>query len=507
MVYKVILCIDDEQTVLTSLTAQLSSYFKDKYLIETAASGKEALEKADTLKTQNQDVPVLIVDYFMPDIKGEELLAGLHEKFPLAVKIVLKDPTSVELIARIVNKGKFYRYITKPWEEEDLILTVNEAIKSFYQTRRLTSLFNINQKVNTILELDKLLNYIIEKAIEVTGAYRGYLFLFDNSTRKLHVTVKGGVANDKGFAAIKDLVEEVSKQKESLLAGNIEQDLPVFYTRGLAALGIQSLLAVPIYYHDKKVGVCYLDNFSTENRFTEEDKNLLEMFMSAAATSIENAFLFEERRKAEQELLCNKEKLEEIVIKLRKILNGIIEIVSSILEKRDPYTAGHQRRVADLARTIATEMQLNEEKVDAIRLASNMHDLGKIGIPAEILSKPGKLDEIEFSLIKTHPTIGYEILTKIDFPWPIADIIFQHHERNDGSGYPQKLTSEQIMLEAKILAVADVVEAMASHRPYRPAVGISQALDEIRKNKGIKYESKVVDACLKIVKKGFKFSS
>ncbi len=175
------------------------------------------------------------------------------------------------------------------------------------------------------------------------------------------------------------------------------------------------------------------------------------------------------------------------------------------LESKDPYTSGHQQRVAALARSIAQEMGLSGNQVDGLRMAANVHDLGKIAVPAEILSKPTKLNDIEFDLIKIHPQTGYDILKDIDFPWPLAQIVLQHHERINGSGYPQGLKGEEILLESRILAVADVVEAIASHRPYRPAYEIDVALDEISKNRSILYDPEVVDACLRLFKeKGFK---
>jgi len=190
--------------------------------------------------------------------------------------------------------------------------------------------------------------------------------------------------------------------------------------------------------------------------------------------------------------------------KLRKNLIGTIKAISLTVETRDHYTAGHQKRASNLARTIAQEMGLSNDTVDTIRMAGIIHDLGKIAVPAEILSKPTKLTGIEFSLIKVHPQAGYDILKDVDLPYPIAEIVLQHHERLDGSGYPQGLKGDQILLEAKILTVADVVEAMASHRPYRPAKGIDAALEEIEKNKGIFYDVKAVDACVRLFReKGF----
>ena len=192
--------------------------------------------------------------------------------------------------------------------------------------------------------------------------------------------------------------------------------------------------------------------------------------------------------------------------KLRKILSATIQAMARTVEVRDPYTAGHQRRVTELACAIGVEMGLSGDQMDAIRTAGAIHDIGMISVPAEILSKTGKLTEIEFSMIKSHPQVGYEILKDIDFPWDVARIVLQHHERTDGSGYPQALKGVDILLESRIIALADVVEAMASHRPYRPALGIDRALEEISRNKGGLYDPEVEDVCIRIFRqKGFRF--
>jgi HD-GYP domain-containing protein (c-di-GMP phosphodiesterase class II) len=197
--------------------------------------------------------------------------------------------------------------------------------------------------------------------------------------------------------------------------------------------------------------------------------------------------------------------LEQTVEMLRNTLGGTIQVIAMTTEIRDPYTAGHQRRVSDLSRAIATEMNLSPDRIDNLRIAGNVHDLGKISVPAEILSKPGRLSSLESAMIKTHPQVGFDIL-KSAFPSSIAQIVLQHHERMDRSGYPSGLSGNDILLEARILAVADVVEAIASHRPYRPSLGIDKALEEINKNRGVLYDPQVVDACLVIFnERGYKF--
>jgi PAS domain S-box-containing protein len=192
--------------------------------------------------------------------------------------------------------------------------------------------------------------------------------------------------------------------------------------------------------------------------------------------------------------------------RLKKTMTATIETVSKTIEAKDPYTSGHQQKVSQLATAIAKELNLSPDKIEGIRIASLIHDIGKIGIPSEILSKPIALTDKEFNLIKDHSKIGYDILKPIDFSYPIAQIVLQHHERTDGSGYDQGLKGNKILMEARIIGVADVVEAMSSHRPYRPALGIDKALEEITQKKGIFYDPEVVDACLKLFKeKGFKF--
>lgn len=193
--------------------------------------------------------------------------------------------------------------------------------------------------------------------------------------------------------------------------------------------------------------------------------------------------------------------------RLNKSMEDAIQAVAATIEQRDPYTAGHQRRVAELATRLAIRLDLPADMVHGIRLTASIHDIGKIHVPAELLSFPGKLPEVEFALIRQHPRIGYEILKNVDFPWPVAEMVYQHHEHLDGSGYPRGLRGAQILFGARIITVADVVEAIALHRPYRPALGVETALTEIEKHRGTRYDAAVVDACLAVFREeGFSFS-
>jgi PAS domain S-box-containing protein/putative nucleotidyltransferase with HDIG domain len=199
------------------------------------------------------------------------------------------------------------------------------------------------------------------------------------------------------------------------------------------------------------------------------------------------------------------EALERSYQQLRETFIETVNALASTVEMKDPYTAGHQRWSTRLACAIAKEIGLSEERIEGTRMAGLIHDIGKINVPAEILSRPGQLSDIQYNMVKIHAQVGCDILREIKFPWPVAKIVLQHHERWDGSGYPEGLSGEEIILEARILAVADTVEAMSSHRPYRVAHGIESALEEISRNRGTLYDPEVVDACLKLFKKGFRF--
>ena len=270
---------------------------------------------------------------------------------------------------------------------------------------------------------------------------------------------------------------------------------PIFepWRDDMLARGYKANIALPLNGGGRTFGGLNIYSSATD-AFDEEEVHLLEEMANDLAYGV---ITLRTRTEHEQHATI-----------LRQSLEQSIQTIAGTVEARDPYTAGHQRRVGELATAIAREMGLPFEQVNGIHLAAIIHDLGKINIPSEILSKPGKLSDIEFMLIKTHPQNGYDILKDVKFPWPIADIVLQHHERMDGSGYPQGLKDGQILLESRIMTVADVVEAMSSHRPYRPELGIEAALFEIERGRGRLYDPAVVDVCLRLfAKNGFTFSS
>ena len=244
-----------------------------------------------------------------------------------------------------------------------------------------------------------------------------------------------------------------------------------------------SSILIPLRHNGCIIGL--LNIFSDqEASFSEHEKNILLKVSSNLSTDIQGLKL--------------EIQLEDTMKQLQRALYETIDAITLMSEIKDPYTSGHQKKVALIASAIATELGLPKDKIDGIYVAGLLHDVGKISIPNDILSKPGKLNEGEFIIIKNHPVVSYNILEHIEFPWPVADMVNQHHERIDGSGYPNGVYGEEMSVEARILSVSDVVEAMTAHRPYRPALGVKKALSEIERNRGILYDREIVEACIKL---------
>lgn len=277
------------------------------------------------------------------------------------------------------------------------------------------------------------------------------------------------------------------REKRVVICNDFQTDERMAVWKKLAAeCGFASAISVPLVIDDKSIGALLIYS-ERSDAFDEMEVSLLSELGSDVAFGVA-------ARRSHQ-------KVFEHMKHLKGVVKSTLRAISNMIELRDPYTAGHENRVCKIASAIAHEMNLDIEMIEAIEIASMVHDIGKIAVPAEILSKPGRLGPIEFDLIKTHPALGHKILKEIDFKWKIPEIVLQHHERLDGTGYPQGLKGDQICLEAKIVSVADVVEAMSSHRPYRPGLGIDLALQEIKDGAGTKYDSVVVEACVRIFDK------
>jgi PAS domain S-box-containing protein len=372
---------------------------------------------------------------------------------------------------------------------------------------RIEALREVDRAITSTLDLTEVLNVILAELERVIAYHSAGIFFLSDDTARL--------AAGRGFPDMEcvlqvsfsveedALTRQVLREKRPLVLADAQAD-DRFRARGGTEY-VRSWIGLPLIVKDKTVGFLTIDH-REPGVYDKESAEMAEAFASQVAIAIENARLYQ---KAQQELAERKraeEELRQSYVRLQKALEGTVNTLVSAIEMRDPYTAGHQRGVTRLACAIANEMGLPEEQIEGLRMAGLIHDMGKITIPAEILSKPGRLSDLEWGIIKAHPQVGYDVLKTVDFPWPVAEIVLQHHERMDGSGYPQGLAGEEIMLEARILAVADVVEAMASHRPYRSARGLDKALEEISQNGGILYDPEVVDICLKLfTEKRFKF--
>ena len=274
-----------------------------------------------------------------------------------------------------------------------------------------------------------------------------------------------------------------------------------FFFIGANALGMMACYAIEFYARR---------NYFMKQQLEIERENVSRINQELEDRVIKRTEDYQIVNRALEEKIAEHTRMEEELHRtldiLKRSVGTTIQVMVAAVEARDPYTAGHQLRSAHLACAIGAEMGLSQEKIEGIRMACSIHDIGKLSIPAEILTKPSKLTDIEFSLIREHSGSGYEMLKDVESPWPLAKVIGQHHERMDGSGYPQKLKGDEILIEARILAVSDVVESMASHRPYRPALGIEAALEEIENNKGILYDVAVADACLTLFReKNYQF--
>ena len=367
----------------------------------------------------------------------------------------------------------------------------------------LCAIRNVNQLIFQENDRERLIKGVCNSLTETSGYYHSWIVLLDNEG-KVDIHAEAGLG--KAFlpmvaqfmeGKLTACGQKALKQEDVTI---IEDPLSTCTDCPLAQVCSDkgSVMTVRLEREENIYGVM---SVSIPAHFvTEKEEQAL--FMEIAKDISLGLHSIEMRKKMNEQT----HELQQNYQRTKRAMDDTIETMSKIVEAKDPYTSGHQKRVSHLAVAISKELNLPQEQVEGIRTASLIHDIGKISIPTEILSKSTVLSDIEFSLIKEHSQIGYDILKSIDFSYPVAEIVLQHHERLNGSGYPNKLKGDKILLEAKIIGIADVVEAMSSHRPYRPALGIDAALEEISKNKGILYDPKVVDACIKLFKeKGFKF--
>ncbi len=507
------------------------------YTVETAKDGVEALEIA-----HKKPPDMIITDALMPKMDGFQLCRELKrdeglksipvlfytatytdkksEKLALdigAVEYIVK-PLEPDVFIKIVNKiwDKYskgeIKPTEKPLEEKVYMKMYNERLiqklekkmldleKSEKRIKYLYSVLEAIRGVNQLIVKEKNRGILLQKACDTLIKARGYNaawlgFLKDEKTFTMVVGSPLGADVSRFCEQVlrgdnPPCIERAFIQKVPFMVMERPQDCGGCLLKNTFP-GRESVI-MRITHNGKLFGLLLL-SLTPGISVKDEEEYLLIEVAADIAFGLHNIELEEKDKLAEQ-------KLQQSYKRLQKTMEDTIYTIGKIAETRDPYTAGHQKNVSQIAIFIAQEMKLPKDKIEGIRIASLVHDIGKISLPAEILNKPTKLTEIEFNLIKDHSQVGYDVLKSIEFPWPIAQIILQHHERLDGSGYPQGLKGEDILLEAKIIGVVDVVEAMSSHRPYRPAWGIDKALEEISKNKGILYDPEVVDACIKLFK-------
>jgi len=475
-----VLVVDDEKDLCDHIKHKLN---KEGYLVIAAYDGDEGLDYF-----KNNRVDIVIADLKMSGISGLEMIKHCREITDDFISIIITGHGDQETAIEALRMGVF-NYLKKPISLEELIVSVNKGIDLLFLQRDLSAHkreLEIESAINNQYanNLEKIIEERIKEIKKLSDAFKA--------------TTEGIIITDlkaKIIEVNKAMLKMYGTNNKEDLVGKSSFDLIVPENREKAFAGMKKVMEKG-YAKDRKYHVATKDGRKLP---VEMSISIMKGVDSEPIGFVGIVRDITDREQAEQ-------KLQQSYQKLRKTMEDAIYTIGKIAETRDPYTAGHQLKVSKLAITIAREMKLSEDKIEGIRIASLIHDIGKISVPTEILSKSTTLTDIEFSLIRCHSQIGYDILKSIDFSYPVAQIVLQHHERLNGSGYPNNLKGDKILLEARILGVADVVEAMSYHRPYRPALGIDKALEEISKNKGILYDPKVVDACLRLFKeKGFKF--
>ncbi len=425
-------------------------------------------EYFDTLRAQSGDAPL---QYMIQ-------LVGRDEKYRKGAVHLDTIPGTGKYVLTFIDLTEFNR--------------IDRALKTI-------STINLAM-INAEKETD-LLRTVCELIVELGGyalAWVGYL----RPDQQYKIQPIANAGTDGGYLAKLNIKLTDEKRSNGPTANAVRSGLPVVtpdfkqaasfrpWLKDALRRGFKSSLDIPLVADDKVFGVIGI--YANEiDAFDDQEQKLLANIADNLAYAIMALRMRGEMNQTARDL-------EKSLEKMQRILMQSVTALAAALSTRDPYTAEHQKKVVRLASAIAAEIGLSRDQIEGLEVAGNLHDIGKIHVPLEILSKPGKLTEIEFSYVKTHSQSGYDIIKDIEFPWPVAEVLLQHHERLDGSGYPRGLSGDQILLEARIIAVADVVEAMASHRPYRPALGIEPALEEITKHKGVLYDPAVVEACCRL---------
>jgi len=505
-------------------SAQLKDLLQEHgYWVTVATNGQEGLAAVRERKPD-----LIISDVIMPGMDGYEMCQAIKHNGELRdiPIILLTVPSDTKDIIRALQAGVDY-YLTKPYYENHLLSQVESALarpvrqKSKGAEEELEVIFGGERHVLTS-DRQQMLNLLLSTYDNAVQQNRK-LIQTQRELQKLNEKLQQEIIERKQAEEesrrLKDFNEGIVQNMAEGIAVEDAEGRIIFVNPAAAdllgyspeeLLGQHWTVIVPPDQHPS-VQAAYERHVHGETdryelQLVRQDGTSVPVLVSGSPRIEEGRFAgtltvftdITEHKRVEEELQRSLERLE-------KTFNETVQALALAIRTRNPYMAGHQRRVTQLATAIAEEMGLPEEQVEGIRVAGLIHDIGKISVPVEILSNPEGITELEYGIIKAHPQIGYDILKAVEFPWPVAEIVLQHHERLDGSGYPQGLSGDEIMLEARILAVADVVDAMSSHQPYRAARGLDEALEEISQNRGVLYDPGAVGACLKLFKqKGFK---
>jgi len=454
-----VLIVDDEQSIRETLS---------EFLEEEGHAVVVAEDVQDAIAAVGESHPdVVVTDIILPGVTGVALLKELRQRAPEIQVIMITGEPNVDTATEAVRQGAF-DYLPKPVSRDRLKATVASAarVKELADERARLEAENVRHR-------EHLEEEVAEKTAALLESEEKYRMVIEN-------------ANEAVFVAQGSNLPFVNPKACEITGYTSEQ---------LRVLPFTAL----IYPEDHEMVVeRFRRRVAGERVPAEYEFRIITSSGDVRWIEIRPVVVEWEGQPATLNFASDVTDRIAAESALREALQGTIEAIGLTTETRDPYTAGHQRRVTELAVAIAEELGLAAEQIEGIRAAGLMHDIGKMAIPAEILSKPSVLTDTEMALIQSHPQVAYDILKAISFPWPLAQIVLQHHERIDGSGYPQGLRGDEILIEARILAVADTVEAMASHRPYRAALGIDLALEEIENRRGSHYDPDVVDACLRL---------
>lgn len=483
-------------------------------IFNSTATAKIIIEKDNIISNANVECES-IFDISKEELIGKKWTDYFNNKNVEHIKNTEEPKTTPsKYITKYRNQlGKVFTLIINANlipETESTIITLYDVSELYQVKRALQAISACNMAMIHATSEMELVQTVCEKIVDVGGYCMTWVgYVANDEMRSIYPVAHAG--HEAGY--LKNIKIQVNhpilgngpfgravKTRKTAITKSIEKDENFAPWRDNAMkIGGRSLIAFPLFIGDEEpFGVLGIGS-NQEDVFDDEEVSVLTEMASDLTYGIMSLRARTERDKNAKQLECN-------LNKMNKLLNQTVASLSNIVEMRDPYTAGHQRKVAELSTAIAKELGVSDEEAEGINIAATIHDIGKVKIPSEILNKPGKLTYLEFEIIKVHSQAGYEIVKDTNYPWPIADYILQHHEKIDGSGYPQGLKGEDIILGARIITVADVVEAMAYHRPYRPALGLDKAIEEITQNRGIKYDPEVVDACLKVfAKEGFTF--